>query len=101
MLDTHAVLDWVEPWFTTKWIRERAAEIDSGALLHTCTVPVVTLLHTLAGNRAALKALNRRRRLPPHRVVGLNRAVRFLVRLDMRGARKGVETYALRDVATA
>lgn len=106
-LATHPVLDWVETTYEPATlllmaeaisknphpIQTRAAAGQPGAW----DSAIEQLISTLADSPAALKALNQRRPLPPRKVVGLNRAVHFLVRLEMRGS--GETKRALSDVA--
>lgn len=81
-LATHPALDWVETTYDAAWLEEMAKRIDAGALLNEWTLATVGLLRALADTPAALEKLNHRRKTPPRRVEGLNRAVHFLVALE-------------------
>jgi hypothetical protein len=92
-LDTHPVLDWVEPFYDRAWLLTVAEAVRKNP--HPIQTKLATggwgvwdngierLLRTLADNEAALRALNHRRPTPPARVVGLNRAVHFHVVLEL------------------
>jgi hypothetical protein len=97
-LKTHSALDWVEPVYDAAWLEDMAKRIDADTLLKEWTPATVGLLRALATTPAALKALNRSRPTPPRRVVGLNRAVHYIVRLELQ---KGAAKRALADVAAA
>jgi hypothetical protein len=106
-LPTHPALDWVEPLYSSERLLEMANAISKNPHPIQTRTPegmpgvwdtaIESVLRALASNAAALKEMNHRRPLPPRRVVGLNRAVHYIVCLELR---KGAAKRALADVAT-
>ena len=106
-LATHQVLDWVETTYDPATLLAMAEAISkSPHPIQTRTAAglpgvwdsaIEQLIRTLVDSPAALKALNKPRLLPPRQVVGLNRAVHYQVRLEMRG--EGEIKRAMSDVA--
>jgi hypothetical protein len=105
-LATHPVLDWVETTYDPATLLEMADAIrkdphpiqtrTAAGMPAVWNPPIEALLRALADTPAALEKLNRTRPTPPRRVEGLNRAVHYLVRLELRNDRV---KDALADVA--
>jgi hypothetical protein len=108
-LPTHSALDWHETLYSRPRLLELAKTVSENPHPIQTRTPeglpgvedlaIESVLRALANSPAALKALNRRRPTPPRRVVGLNRAVHYIVRLEIRG--KNEVKRALADVARA
>ena len=106
-MPTHSALDWHEALYTGPRLLELASAISKNPHPIQTRTPeglsgvedpaIESVLRALANSPAALKALNRHRPMPPRRVVGLNRAVHYIVRLEIRGKNK--RKHALADVA--
>ena len=103
---THPMLDWVEPVYDATLLLEMAKAVSENPHpIQTRTAagmpgvwdPVIEgLLRALAEKPAALKLLNEPRPTMPREVKGLNRAVHYHVRLELRDGRV---KDALADVA--
>jgi hypothetical protein len=104
----HPVLD----WFETEYTEARLLEIADAVRKHPHTIEARTAeghlsfwnlaieqaLRALADSDAALKALNHRRKKPPARVIGLNRAVHVRVLAALLPGSKAAEMW--QEVAT-
>jgi hypothetical protein len=107
-LEPHPLLDWCPIFYGKARLLEIA---DALGAISTPAIPVKgrrdavwnmaieNVLHALAANKAALKALNRRKPTLPARVLGLNRAVHFHVQAELHPEHKRTAIYA--DVGDA
>jgi hypothetical protein len=88
-------LDYVVPQYDAEWFREMARRIQRAESLSVATVCFMQMADT----PAAIQALNHHKPQVPHELMGLNRAVHYLVRSELLAQSKTKE--ALHDVALA
>lgn len=80
----HPQLDWIVTEYEADKIQQMADAAEKGDW-NPWTKATVELLRALADSPTALAALNYHRPTIPREVLGLNRAVHYLVRLDTEG----------------
>jgi hypothetical protein len=86
-------LDYEVPQYDAEWFREMARRIQRAESLNVAAV----CFAQMADTPAAIQALNHHKPQIPHELMGLNRAVHYLVRSELRG--QSCTKEALHDVA--